>query len=134
MNIAALKVELDAGHPDTGAYDADAATAAVAINLANRTHNKDSMTGDEILNAVDATEWAARDATEKQTVWDVVHLGTVDPFGVAATLIIAAFGGSGDTITALAALRKNPDRSRAAELGLGIVYQAHVTQARAYHG
>jgi len=36
MNIDTLSTELAAGHPDTGAYDADARTAAEQINAKNR--------------------------------------------------------------------------------------------------
>lgn len=36
MNLQALKAEIDAGHPVTGAYSVDAATAADEINAANR--------------------------------------------------------------------------------------------------
>ena len=36
MDLAALAAELTAGHPDTGAYDADNALAAAEINAVNR--------------------------------------------------------------------------------------------------
>jgi len=39
MDYNALKSELDAGHPDTGAYDADDALAAGELNAENRTVN-----------------------------------------------------------------------------------------------
>ena len=42
MNIAALAAELTAGHPGTGAYDADLSVAAGQLNAVNRTRNKDS--------------------------------------------------------------------------------------------
>ena len=133
MDLVALKAELDAGHPGTGAYDADAATAAAQINAVNRTRNRTSMTGSEVINAVDATEWGALTDAQRQTVWDVVHLGDVNPFGIEATLITNVFGGGSATITALAASRKE-DVSRAQELGLRVIFAAHVAQARAYHG
>lgn len=129
MDISALVAELTAGHPDTGAYDADAVTAAGQLNAVNRTTNKTSMSGSEVLNAVDAGEWGALDAAGKQTVWDIVHLGTVDPFGVEATLMTGVFGPPSATITALAAARKN-NVSRAVELGLGLIKAGHVIEAR----
>jgi len=39
MNYEALKLELDNGHPVTGAYDADAAIAAAQMNAVNITVN-----------------------------------------------------------------------------------------------
>ncbi len=136
MDIAALKVELDVGHPGPTsnpgvvAYNADDVIAADQINEVNRTRNRTSMTGDEILNQVDATDWAGLTAVNKQLVWDVVHLGEVDPFGVAETLLTDAFGGGSTTIIALAAARID-DVSRAVELGLGFTGEGHVAQARA---
>ena len=134
MDLAALKAELDAGHPDTGAYNVDDALAAGELNAVNRTKPKSSMSGSEIINAVDTAEWGTRTADQQQVVWNVVHLGDVNPFGVEATLIQNAFTGAGGvTVTALAAARA-PAASRAVELGIGFIYPTHVTHARAYHG
>lgn len=129
MNIAALKVELLAGHPDTGAYDADAVLAMDELNLVNRTTNRTSMTGSEVANAVVPSEFAALDATEQVEFWNVVHLGDLNPFGIEATLLTNIFGGGSDTIIALNALRKN-NVSRAVEIGLGIIKHGHVLEAR----
>ena len=41
MDLVALAEELTAGHPDTGAYDADDATAAGQLNAVNRPANVD---------------------------------------------------------------------------------------------
>ena len=131
MDLAALAAELTAGHPDTGAYNVDDALAAAQLNAVNRTRNLASMTGSEVINAVDTTEWGTRTADQQQVVWDIVHLGTVNPFGVEATLIQSAFSGAGGvTVAALAAARA-PAASRADELGLGIIKQGHVAEARA---
>ena len=130
MSLAALKAELSAGHPDTGAYSATDSIASTEINTVNRTRNRTSMTGSEVINQIDSTEWNALTDAQKQEVWDVVHLGDINPFGVEATLLINVFGGGSATITALAAARKD-DVSRADELGLGRVREGTVTSARA---
>ena len=130
MDLSALAAELASGHPDTGAYDADSAIAATQINVVNRKKNRTSMTGSEVLNAVNAGEWVALTDAQRQTVWDVVHLGDVNPFGIEATLITNVFGGGSATITELADARKE-DVSRADELGLGQVRTGTVQQARA---
>ena len=130
MSLAELKAELTAGHPDTGAYNVDDGIAATEINAVNRTRNKTSLTGSEVLNNVNAGEWNALTDVQKQEVWDIVHLGELNPFGVEATLLTGVFGGGSVTITALAAARKE-DVSRATELGLGNVGEGTVAQARA---
>ncbi len=129
-DLQALRAELDAGHPDTGAYDASAVTAAEQVNALNRTQNRDSMTGSEILNAVVVSEYTALMEADKDRLWDLLGLGTLDPFGVEATLLTSLFGGGSATIVALAAARKL-SVSRAEELGLGKVAAGTVEQARA---
>lgn len=129
MDIDALKAELLTGHPDTGAYDADDAVAAGQLNAVNRTRNKPSLTGSEVLNAVDKTEFNALVAASKQLVWDILHLGELNPFGVEADLMTDMFGGGSTTIAALVVLRVE-DVSRAVEIGLGVVKVGHVQMAR----
>ena len=130
MDIEKLKTELAGVHPGTGDYNADDAIAADQLNAVNRSQNRTSMTGSEILNAVDAGEWASRTAEQKRTVWDVIHMGTINPFGVEATLITDAFSGAeGVTLTALTEAR-GISVSRAVELGLGIVGSNHIELAR----
>lgn len=129
MDYAALTAELTAGHPGTGAYDADAATAAGQLNALNRDRNRETMTGSEVLNNIDETEWLAKTDVQRQQVWDIVHLGTLNPFGIEATLMTTIFGGGSTTITALAAARKD-SISRADELGLPTVTLSHVQVAR----
>ena len=129
MDIDKLKTELTDDPLARGYSGMTDAAAAADLNTVYRTKNKTSMTGSEILNNVDATEWAALDAAEKQTVWDIVHLGTINPFGVEATLMIGVFEGGSATITALQAARKD-DVSRAVELGLGNVKVGNVQLAR----
>ena len=132
MNIAALAAELSSGHPDTGAYNADAALAAAELNLVNRTKNKDSLSGDEMFAATDATDWVGL-TDHQQDLWvSFTSKDSVDPFGAAnVALVTALFGGGSTTLTALAALRKD-DVSRAVELDLGVVAVGHVIEARAF--
>jgi hypothetical protein len=44
--------------------------AAIDLNTTYRERNKTSMTGSEVLNAVDATNWAGLTDAQKQVVWD----------------------------------------------------------------
>jgi len=63
-------------------------------------------------------------------VWNLMHLGELNPFGVEAGLMVDVFGAGSDTITTLSTLRKEAI-SRATELGLGYVKPGHVEKARA---
>jgi len=129
MNIALLKTELTEDPLTRDYSEMTDEAVAIDLNTVNRTLNRASMSGSEVLNAVNAAEWIGLTDAGRQTVWDIVHLGTLNPFGVEATLLIEVFGGGSATITALAAARKD-DVSRAVELGLGFVYAGHIQNAR----
>jgi len=128
-DIVKLKTEIDTDPLARGYSGMSDAAVAVDINTVYRTVNKDTMTGTEVLNAIVKSEFNALTAENKQLVWDLIHLGTLNPFGLEASLLTDAFGGGSSTITALAALRKT-NVSRAEELGLGHVYEGHVQEAR----
>ena len=102
---------------------------AININFLDRTFNRPSMTSSEVLNAIDITEWSALTDAGQQQIWDVIHMGNINPFGVEATIFIAVFGNGSDTIKALAAARVE-NVTRATELGHGFVYPGHVQNAR----
>lgn len=129
MTVEILRAELISGHPDEGPYNADATIAASELNAINRTTNKASLTGSEILQAIDKAEFNVKTDAQQQLVWNILHLGDVNPFGLEADLMMDVFGAS-TTITALQALRKT-DVSRAVELGLGIIRPGNVEEARA---
>ena len=129
MNYTILNAEIT-NDPLTRSYSGMTnAEVATSLNTINRTSQKTSMTGSEVINNVNATEWGALDATQKQTVWDIVHLGNINPYGVEATLLTGVFGAGSTTITALAAARLN-SISRATELGLEAVTEGHVERVR----
>jgi len=130
MNLNALKTEIDTDPLARGYAGMSDAAVADSLNVIDRTINRTSMSGSEILNAVDASEWATRGNAQKQVVWHIVHLGNVNPFGLEATLIADAFRGAGGvTIAALADARKT-GVSRAVELGLNLVKAGYVQQVR----
>lgn len=131
MDLAALAAELTAGHPDTGAYNADDATAAGQLNAVNRTKIKASMSGDEIFGATDGTEFGALTDLKKQIWMSFCGRETVDPQGSAnVALVNWVYGAGSDTLTALAAARSD-NVSRAVELGLGVIKEGNVSEARA---
>lgn len=128
-NLFLLKSEIDSDPLTRGYSGMTDAEVAESLNTANRTRNKTTMTGSEILNKIDPTEWNSLTDAQRQTVWDIVHLGTINPFGIEATLMVNIFTGGSTTITALAAARVE-SISRAQELGLGTVREGTVQQAR----
>ena len=109
----------------------DAITAAAKIMATDtgRTVNITSLTGTQVINAIDKTEFNALTAVKQTKVWNVLHLGNINPFGIEADLFIDAFGGGSTTITALQSIRKKTV-SRAAELGLSRIRQGEVEEAR----
>ena len=130
-DLTALRAELDAGHPDTGAYSLDDSVAADEISVVNRTRNLSTLSGDAIFNAADTTEYGALTNANKQLFLSICGRDSVDPFGANNVgAMQSIFGGGSTTISNLTALRTEPV-SRADELGLGNVRAGTVTQARA---
>ena len=129
MDIAKLKAEITDDPLGRGYSEMTDAEIATSLNTEDRPDNKKTMTSSEVLNAVDITEWNALTDAQRQIIWDVLHIGEINPFGVEATIFIAVFGGGSDTITALAVARIIYI-SRASELGQGIVYIGHIENTR----
>lgn len=103
--------------------------AANDLNTLYRTRNRETMEASEVYNAVDEAEFVALTADQKQEVWDIVHMGTVNPFGLEADRFLSIFGGGSNTITTLAELRVE-NVSRAQELNLGEINEGAVAIAR----
>ena len=99
------------------------------MHIAYRTRNRTSMSSSEILNAVDASEYTSLSNTKKVEFWNLMSIGTLNPFGVEATLLVNIFGDDSNTITALKALRKE-SITRVTELGLGEVKSRNIGYAR----
>jgi len=130
MNLWALRAELDddpLGRGYSGMTDVE---AAADLNTVYRSRDKASVSGSEILNGIVVSEWNALTDAQRQTVWDIVHLGEVNPFGIEATLMVNIFGAGSETISGLSSLRTE-DISRAQELGLPQMKPGYVERARA---
>lgn len=130
MSIAILKTELTTDPLARGYAGMSDEEAASSLNtVIDRVLNKTSMSGSEVYNAIVESEYDLLTDPQKQEVWDILHLGDINPFGLEATRFMTIFGGGSATITALASLRKT-DVSRGVELGLGHVRPGNVTEAR----
>ncbi len=131
MNIAKIKTLLASPHPESGAWDAIDAAAAVQFNVVDMTRVKPGMSGDEVFAATDATEFGEL-TDHKQQIW-VAFCGrdTIDPSGASNVALVAwVFGGTSDTLEALAAARTEVVSLAIGE-GLGVVKTGHIQRARA---
>ena len=133
-DIAALKAELTSDPLIRGYVGMSDEAAAASLNVVDRVRDRASMSASEVFNAISPVEFEAiAEPKYQQEVWNILHLGEINPFGLEATRFSAIFGAGSVTITALKALRKT-DVSRAVERDLGVVWPGEVAQARAYHG
>jgi len=128
---AELAAELTAGHPVTGAYDADAATAAGQVNAQNVVRIRASMSGQEMFENTDSADYAGLTDAKKAEWISFCGIDTHDPRadGTVQEFVIYIFGGGSDTVTNLSAAR-NETVSQAVVLGFPEVTASHVLVAR----
>ncbi len=129
MDLNILKAELDTDPESRGYVGMSDEVAAVDLNTIYRTLPRETLTGSEVFNAINKSEFNALSTANQQLVWDILHLGEINPFGLEADLFTDIFGAS-TTITALGVVRQR-SVSRGVELGLGFVGGSDVTDARA---
>ena len=130
MNYLVLTEEITLDPLSRGYAGMTDQEAADDLNTKYREDDVKVVSGSQILNAIDLTELNAKTDAEKAQVWNIIHIGEVNPFGVEADMLVDIFSGGSASIIALAALRK-VDVSRATELGLAIVHSGTIAQARA---
>lgn len=107
---------------------------ANSLNDKSLSKNKSSLQTSEILEAIVSSALMSLTGDKAVRVWGLLGMESVDPFGVAASVLIDAFGAQSETISALAILRKE-SISRAQQLGYpGVVKEGHVEMARAKIG
>jgi hypothetical protein len=130
-NITALKNEIDSDPLTRGYAGMTDAQVAADLNTVYRTRNRTSMSGDEIFNSFDATEYNALTQDQKRDLLTLCARDTIDPFGTANVNVITEnFGGGSTTAATLNTLRVE-NVSRADELNLGSITASHVSHARA---
>lgn len=115
---AILKAELTADPLIRGYASMTDSQAAASLNTVDRFRNRESMTGDELFQQSDTTEFAGL-AEGKQNQW-LAFCGRdiVDPFaGANVQFVIGLFGGGSATVIALNAARPE-SVSRLVEIGL----------------
>ena len=129
---ADLAAELIAGHPVTGAYDADNQLAADQLNALNRTRTVTHLSASELFEAIEDSDWDARTADQREKIKTILSLGdriNIAPGTKARTMMASALTGATASLANLSAL-ENPVASRAEELGFPFVISADVAAAR----
>jgi len=99
------------------------------LNTKYRSFNVPFLTGNEVADAINATEYNALADAQKDRVIALTNREAINPFGFSATVMIDIFGAGSDTIAALQAARVEPI-SRAQELFNRDVKVGQVTDAR----
>ncbi len=129
MNYEALKAELDAGHPTTGAYDADAATAAGQLNALNRTRIVSSMSGSDMWANTVPAEFNALEAAKRLEWLSFCAITGHNPEnnGLAHKFVEYIFGASSTTESNLGTARSE-SISRAVEV-VAINYSRPITKS-----
>lgn len=121
-----IKSEID---NNAGLYGAMSDTQVAAeLNSLDKPQNKVSMTRQDIVENIDADELNSLTSDNLNKLL-VVLSDSINPFGVAQSVFINVFGGGSTTISNLAAARVE-NISRASQIGLGIVAEGDVTNAR----
>ena len=90
---------------------------SIDLNTVYRTRYRQTMTASEVANQINKAEFDALSIADEALIWNVLHLGVLDPFGIEATIFISAFGGGSTTISNLQTARLD-NISRATELGV----------------
>jgi len=131
VNIPNIQAALLADHPETGAYNADDALAADQMNEKNIERNKTSMSGRELADNIVNAEYVPLTDAKKSQLLALVGATNIDPFGLAAHVIIDVFEVGAQTIINLQAARKEiVSHATIIEAG-GFVYRGHIEAARA---
>ncbi len=79
VDYTVLKTELDAGHPVTGAYNADDSLALAECNAVNVTRDREFLPSATIFDAIldEKTEWDAIPAdADRQWVRDILTINS----------------------------------------------------------
>lgn len=112
----------------------DFATMKTSLTTVDRTRNKTSLSGDEVFNAADPTEYNGLSDAAKSQFIAFCGRDAIDPFAANnVALMTNMFGGGSTTVTNLQTLRTE-SVSRAQEIGAGECTDGALEQARAISG
>ena len=133
MDLAKLKAEITNDPQALGYLGKTDEQVCNLLNAETRSRHIELLSPSRILNSLVYSEFTTKTAAQQQLIWNVLHLGDINPWGVEATIFIAVFGAGSATIAALAAMRVEAI-SRSTELGIGRVEPGEIVEARAFGG
>lgn len=116
----------------SGMTDAEIASD---LNTVYRTRTRTTLTAAQVYEQIDVAEFQALADAQKVYVRDIIGLGgdiDVQAGSKARDVMLSIFGGGSQTITDLAAILVD-NISRADELGLGVVTEGLVIEAKAWN-
>lgn len=131
MDYAALKSEITNDPLTRGYSGMTDQQLADDLNTVYRTRNRSAMTGKEVKDRIDTTEWSARTDAQKQIILALCNRDDLNPFGIDAQIFQDAMAGATNTLSALNSYRVE-DISRAEEIFGAVVTVAAIESARVY--
>lgn len=129
MNLELLRLEILTDPLLRGYSGMSDQEVADSLNDTNRSYNRAVMSGREIGNQVDQTEYEALTSDEKSLLFQLLNMNSLDPYGFAQIALSDLFPNGSTTLSNLAAVRSGR-MSRGAEIGFGKVKVGHVIDAR----
>lgn len=136
MDLSILANELTTDPLTRGYSGMTDQQAADSLNTVNRTRLRTHLSGSEIYEALDVSEFQSKTADQKQYIRDIIGLGgsvAVDANSKARTVLFAIFAAGSNTRANLTTIA-TVNISRATELGLETVSAGYVGEARAQGG
>lgn len=131
MDYAALKSEITNDPLTRGYSGMTDQQLADDLNTVYRTRNRSAMTGKEVKDRIDTTEWSARTDAQKQIILALCNRDDLNPFGIDAQIFQDAMAGATNTLSALNSYRVE-NISRAEEIFGAVVTVAAIESARVY--
>jgi hypothetical protein len=129
--IQDIKDELDNDPLTRGYAGMTSVEVAEDLNTKYRSRIKASMSGDEIAQSVNSTEYEALTDTQKELLLTLTSRGELDPKsgGFAHMVLVDLFGAGSTTIASLSSNR-NESISRAEEINITRIRPGEIEEAR----
>jgi hypothetical protein len=128
--LAALKAEIDGDPLRRGLADLDDQGVTDALNAVDRTRGRAVIPAHEVVEVIEAADFAALTGGERARVALIVSAGEVNIGGANTRAALAAAFGAGTTTAANLVSLQTESISRADELGLGQVHAGDVAASR----
>ena len=100
------------------------------LNIVYRTQDVESVTGQDIFEAVVRSEYIALSAGDKDLLHVIISMGSILVNGTNTKAALLAMFGAGTTTRVNLGALQTRVASRAQELGLPFVYEGHIQEAR----